>query len=398
MREVALIGVGQLPFRARYVEYDYRELAFLATRNVLADAGISIGEVDSAVYGIYSDLLMRQQTSDCMIHDYLGLRGKPGLRVTSGASTGAYALRAAYCEVASGLSDIVLLLGVQKSADLINPESGHRGEGIMMSESITHDVIWQHRYTPMPPAAWGVILIAHMEKYGGPTPEQIAKVSVKNHRNALVNPNAQLKMELTVEEVLNSRIIAWPTTMYECCLFSEGAAAVILAEAEKAKALCDKPIWIRGVGTCHETAIPDMSEEAIGRTLAISGAARQAYRMAGITSPLEELDVAEVHDLYSGLEILAYEELGFCPLGEGGRLIDEGVVEKEGTLPVNPSGGRVACGHIAGPSEVYSLGEVALQLRGDAGQRQVKISRGKGLVQTVGGPGASLGAVVILER
>lgn len=120
--------------------------------------------------------------------------------------------------------------------------------------------------------------------------------------------------------------------------------------------------------------------------------------MAGITSPLEELDVAEVHDLYSGLEILAYEELGFCPLGEGGRLIDEGVVEKEGTLPVNPSGGRVACGHIAGPSEVYSLGEVALQLREDAGQRQVKISRGKGLVQTIGGPGASLGAVVILER
>ena len=398
MRDVAIIGVGQLPFRARYPEYDYRELSFLAAKVALADAGISIREVDSAVYAIYSDLLMRQQTSDCMVHDYLGLRGKPGLRVTAGASTGAYALRAAYSEVASGLSDIVLLLGVQKSADLINPETGHRGEGVMMSESITHDVTWQLPYTPMPPGAWGVILTAHMEKYGGPTPEQIAKVAVKNHRNAVVNPNAQLRAEFTLEEVLNSRIIAWPTTMYECCLFSEGADAVILAEAQKAKALCQKPVWVKGVGTCHEASIPDMSEEALGRVLAISKAACQAYGMAGITDPLEELDVAEVHDLVSGLEILAYEELGFCPIGEGGRLIDEGVTEKEGRLPVNPSGGRVGCGHIAGPSEVYSIGEVALQLREEAGERQVKINQGRGLVQTVGGPSASLGAVIILQR
>jgi len=398
MRDVAIIGVGELPFRTRYAEYDYRELSFLATREALSDAGINIKSVDSAVYAIYSDMLMRQQSSDCMVHDYLGLRGKSGLRVSAGASTGAYALRAAYADVASGLSDIVLLLGVQKSADLINAETGHRGEGIMMSESITHDVTWQHPYTPMPPAAWGVMLTAHMKKYGGPTLEQIAKVSVKNHRNALDNPNAQLKMELTVEEVLNSRIIAWPSTMYECCLFSEGAAAVILAESKMAQTLCEKPIWIRGVGTCHEVAIPDMSEEMIGRVPAISGAARQAYSMAGITEPLEELDVAELHDLFSGLEILAYEELGFCPVGEGGRLIDEGVVEKEGKLPVNPSGGRIACGHIAGPSEVFSLGEVALQLREDADKRQVKIEKGRGLVQTVGGPAASLGAVVILER
>ncbi len=398
MRRVAIVGIGLLPFKTRYPDKNLMELGFEATRAALQDAGLSIKDVDGAVYGIYSDMLNRQQTSDCFVHDYIGLRGKPGMRITAGASTGNYALRAGFTEVASGMMDVTLVLGVQKSADLINPETQHRGEGIMMSESITHDVVWQHPYTPMPPAAWGVILNAHMHKYGAPTLEQMAKVAVKNHKNALLNPYAQLKLDVTVQEVLDSCIIAWPTTMYGACLFSEGAAAVIIVSEERARQITDKPVWITGVGTCHDAAHPDMSPKNFGRIPSISGAARPAYKMAGITDPLRQFDVIECHDLFAGLEILYYEELGLCKLGEGGRLIDEGVTEMSGDLPVNPSGGRLACGHIAGPSEVYSIGEVALQMRGEAGKRQVKLDNGRGLISTTGGPSASLGAAVILEK
>jgi acetyl-CoA acetyltransferase len=400
LARVGIIGVGQLPFKTRYVDKNYQELAIEAVEGALADAEIAIAEVDSAIYAIYSDLLLRQQTPETMVHEYIGLLGKPALRVTAGASTGTYALRAAYAEVAAGLSEVVLLLGIQKSGDLINPETGHRGEGTMMSESITHDVNWQHPYTPFPPAAWGLILTAHMRRWGTPTPEQIAKVSVKNHRNAFKNPNAQLRLDVAVEDVLNSRLIAWPTTMYEACLFSEGAAAVIVADEEfvRRKRLEGKTVWVTGVGTSHDASSPRIEPELLGRMPAIQQAANRAYRMAGLADPRHALDVIELHDLFAGLEILTYEELGLCAPGEGGDLVDQGVVEMDGDLPVNPSGGRLACGHIAGPSEVSSIGEVALQLRGEAGARQVRLRHGRGLVATVGGQCASLGAVIVLER
>ncbi len=397
-RRAAVVGVGQIPFKTRYIEKNYQELSFEVAKAALDHAKLRKDDIDSAVYAIYSDMLLRQQTSDNMVHDYLGLTGKPSLRVSAGASTGAFGVRAAVAEVMSGLSDIVLVLSVQKSGDLINTANGHRGEGIMMSESITHDVVWQHPYTPFPPAAWGLILNAHMERYGAPTPEQCAKAALKNHQNSHGNPNAQFKYNLTLEDILYSRIIAWPTTMYECCAFAEGAAAVILASEHVASKITDKPIWITGAGTSVEASSPDMLGESYGRLLATKHAADRAYELSGLKRPADELDVLEVHDIFSGLEILQYEELGLCPIGQGGRLLDEGSVHKSGKHPVNPSGGRVACGHIAGPSEVYSVGEVALQLREEAVGRQVPVRKGKGLVSTVGGPAASLGAVLVMDR
>lgn len=397
-REVAVIGVGQLPFKTRYADLNYQELGYEATALALRDAGLGASDLSGAIYAIYSDLLLRQQTPETMIHEYLGLRGKPALRVTAGASTGAYALRVAYAEIASGLADVVLLLGVQKSGDLINPETLHRGEGTMMSESITHDVNWQLPYTPFPPSAWGLVITAHMHRFGAPSLEEIAQVAVKNHDNAFRNPYAQLRLRLSLQDVLRSRLIAWPTTMYEACLFSESASAVILASADAAKAVDREPIWVTGVGTSHDSSSPRIDDAYLGRMPAIETAAKQAYAMANITDPLRQLDVIELHDLVAALEILSYEELGLCSPGQGGRLIADGVTEFGGALPVNPSGGRIACGHIAGPSEVYSIAEVVCQLREEAGDRQVPIRNGRGLVETVGGQCASLGAVVVLER
>jgi acetyl-CoA acetyltransferase len=390
---VAVVGVGQIPFRSRYPDKTLYELAFEAARRAFADAGITARDVDCAVYSVYADLLNRQTTPDVMLQEYLGLNGKSGVRITDGAASSAYAARVGYAEVASGLSDIVLVLGVQKALDVYEPRTGHRPDAALTLESWTLDVTWELPYTVMP---WGLVLTAHMAKYGTPTEEQIAKVAVKNHKNALKNPNAHLHMDVTVDEVLRSRLISWPTTMYEACLYGECAAAVIMASEERARELTAKPIWITGVGSCHHNCNTEMTLDNAGRLWSVWGAGQQAYRQAGITNPLEQLDLIELNDLVAGIEILSYEELGLCPLGEGGRLVDEGVTEMDGQLPVNPSGGRIAAGHIAGVSGVYSIGEVTLQLRGEAGERQVPLRRGRGLVSTLGGAGAGLSAALVL--
>lgn len=396
MRKVAIVGVGQLPFKSRYIDKTYRSLAFEATKKVLSDAGLTPQDIDSVVYAIYCDLMMRQQMPDIYVHDYIGMNGKGSLRISAGAATGGHALRGGFLEVASGMSDVVLVLGVQKGMDFYDFNTKQRGEGLLKGFSISGDVTWLQPVMPGVPAYLASLVNAHVERYGGPTPKQMAKVAVKNHKNALANPIAELKLDLTVEDVLNARIIAWPVTIYECCLYSEGAAALILASEEKAREITKNPIWITGIAT-RDYATHRFEPETWGRLPSVNAAAKAAYAMAGVHDPRKEFDVIELHDLISGVEILAYEELGLCGLGEGGRLVDEGVVEMSGDLPVNPSGGRVACGHVASVSELSSVGDVARQLRGDAGPLQVPIRRGRGLIEDIDGTG-SQADVIILER
>lgn len=393
MRRVGIVGIGQLPFRSRYADKMYTELAFDATTAAVTDAHMSLEDVESVVYSVYSENMMLQGYADAIVHDYLGFSGKLALRVTAGASTGGHALKAAYNEIASGSSDIVLLLGFQK-CELIDLEDMHRGEGFLRVGSTALDILWHAPYTTMVPGTYGLTVAAHIETYGGPTDEEIARVSLKCHNNALLNPFAQLRVQLTLEDILNSRLINWPSTMYECCLYSDGATALVLASEERARELHKVPIWISGVAATAGTTMP----ETDGSIPAIAAAAQRAYRQAGIVDARRELDVAEVHDLISGIEILSYEELGFCGRGEGGTLVRDGTVELTGELPVNVSGGRVAAGHVAGVSGVFSTAEVVRQLRGEAEGRQVRLRSGRGLVQTLGGPAASFAAVAVLER
>jgi acetyl-CoA acetyltransferase len=332
-----------------------------------------------------------------IIHEYLGLQAKPSLRTNAAGAADIASLYTGFCEVASGMSDIVLVLACQKGQDLYCTETRSRGDGFLRGISFALDTTWLQQVVPGTAALMtAALLIPHMEKYGSPTLEQLARVSVKNHRNALVNPEAQLKIELSLEDVLNSRIIAWPTTMYQCCLYSDSAAALIFASEEKAKEITDKPIWISGIAEC---SYPSMrfEESSLGRITGLDIAAHKAYAMAGIKDPANELDVAEIYDLISGVEILSYEELGFCRRGEGGRLVEEGIVEKSGALPVNPTGGRVAAGHVGGVSAAYSAATVVRQLKEEAGPIQVPIRRGKGLVDSMDGYGSICG-VAILER
>lgn len=394
MRKVAIVGLGQLPMKSRYPDKLYTELAFEATKLALEDAGITNRDVDSAIYSIYNESMMLQSMSDAMVHEYLGLKDKRHSRVVAGASTGGHAIKAGFVEVASGYADLTLIVAMQKGSDLIDLELMHRGEGFWAVGPTSLDWIWHSPYTITVPSLFGLTVTAHIDKWGTPTEEQIAKVSVKNHLNAMDNPYAQLKVSLNVEEVLNSRLIAWPSTMYECCLYSEGATTLVLASEDKAKQISKKPIWITGVAATSGSTMP----ETDGSIPSIRSAAQFAYRMAGIKNPLEDFDLMEVCDLLSAIEILSYEELQLCALGEAGKLVDDGVTEKTGKLPVNRSGGRVAAGHVAGVSGVFSAAEVTRQLREEAGDRQVPIRKGRGLVQTLGGPGCAFASVNILER
>ena len=397
MRKVAVVAVGTIPWRSRYDDFTWRALGLQAVKNALQDAYLTVKDIDSAVYSIYCDLMMRQQSPTPLMQDYLGMEGKPCVRVMAGAGGSMYALYTAFSQVASGMADIVLLSAIQKGQDWYSFDTRSRGDGLLKGFSISTNTTWMQPVVPgVPVFLTSNFIIPHMEKYGTPTPQQLGKASVKNHNNALVNPEAQLKIELSVEDVLNSRIIAWPTTMYQCCLYSDCAAALILTSEEKAREITDEPVWISGIAV--STFYPGWQEtDILGRLVAVKEAGRRAYNMAGVQDPLHELDLIELHDLVTGCEILMYEELGLCGVGEGGRLIDDGTVEKDGILPVNPSGGRVAAGHVAGVSGIYSVATVVRQLREQAGAMQVPIRNGRGLVEANCGLNGLVG-VAILER
>lgn len=397
MRKVAVVGIGTVPWQSRNADKTFRALGLQAAKRAFEHAKISKKDVDNVVYSIYCEVMIRQQIPSILMQDYLGFQGLPSLRVEAGAAGEGYALSAAYAQIASGISDITLFVALQKGGDFYDFQTRSRGDGFQNGMAISMDTTWQAPVNAGVPA-WLTIfcLVPHMEKYGGPTPEQLAKVSVKNYNNAYTNPEAQLHQKVTVDDVLNSRIFAWPTTTRMCCLISDGACAMILASEEKAKEITDKPIWITGIAT-SSYAIHRAQAHTIGRMPGTQIAAQRAYKMAEIKKPIDELDLIQVHDLITGTEILAYEELGLCELGGGGRLVEEGIVERDGKVPANVDGGRVACGHVGGVSGAYGVCEIVRQLREEAGDRQIRIKSGRGLMQCIEGQ-ASMSGVTILER
>jgi len=397
VRKVAIVGIGTVPWQMRNADKTFRALALQVAKKAFEHARLPRSAVDHVVYSIYCETMLRQQIPSILLQDYLGFQGLSSLRVEAGAATEGYALAAAYAQVAAGLSDITLVVAVQKGGDFYDFETRSRGDGFQNGLAISMDTTWLQPVMPgVPPMLTTFCLAPHIERYGGPTPEQLAMVSVKNYDNAYRNPEAQLHQKVTVDDVLNSRIIAWPTTTRMCCLYSDGACAMILASEERAREITDKPIWISGIAT-SSYAIHRAEAGSIGRMMGTHIAAGRAYKMAGVTKPSEEIDLAQVHDLITGTEIMAYEELGLCGLGEGGRLVEEGIVAPDGKIPVNTDGGRIACGHVGGVSGAYGACEIVRQLREEAGDRQVRIRNGRGVMQCIEGH-ASLSAVAVLER
>ncbi|MFX0074188.1 MAG: thiolase family protein [Candidatus Hermodarchaeota archaeon] len=411
MRKVAIIGVGITTFRARYLDKTYFELAYDATKLALEDANkngaeINHNNLESAVYGIYNELFERQFMPDIFTNSYLGMNNKPGTRVATGGATGGYTVRMAYAEVASGLSDLCLCIGLEKCNDCYDEQTGVTTPEVLNAIAYSADMTYEYPMGMMAASSYVSMVNAHYEEFGNPTEEQMAYVSVKNHGNAILNPKAQSPMQVTVEDVMNSRIICYPFKMLDCCLYSEASAALILASEEKVKELgVEKPIWITGVDAANTDCFIG-NREQMGRLYSNIYAAKAAYKMAGLdyNNIKQQIDLAELHDAFSGQEVISYEELGFVPFGDGGPWIEKSFEKPgegpwlEGELPCCPSGGLIGCGHAVGATGIMSTGEAALQLRGDAGKHQVTITKGRAISHSIGGPGAAYAAVIVMAN
>lgn len=396
MRKVAIVGIGTTKFKARWIDKTYFELAYDAAKSAMEDAGIDRERIDCVVYGIYNDFFARQYQPDAFVHDYIGMGLKPMVRVNSGGATGGSALRIGYSEVASGLYDVCLVLGVEKCNDCYNYEVRTTTPEVLRAILYTADMTYDNPTGRTAASGFALAVVAHQEKYGNPTEEQMAKVSVKNHFNATRNPVAQSPQIITVEDVLNSRRIVGPFKFYDNCLYSEGASAVILASEGVAREITDKPVWITGVGASTDWVMPGNRPD-IYTFESSRVAARKAYAMAGIKDPINDLDLAELHDAFTGTEIMAYEDCFFCEEGKGGSLVDDGTVMPDGRLPVNLSGGLIGCGHAVGATGIMQTCEIVTHLRGEAGERQIKDAR-RGLIQSIGGTLCTWTVCLILER
>ena len=359
MRKVAVVGVGHGKFGKRK-DATLRELAYEAVIPALEDAGITQEDVGAAVVAIAGEEFAGQGAPSALVGDYTGIQPRPVFRVESACASGTAAIKAAYGMVSSGLHDIVMAIGVEK----MNAVSSVRATELMARAG---DTRWEYPFGVSFPGFYALFATRHMHEYGT-TKEQLAMVGVKNHHYGAMNPVAHLPKEVPLEEAVNAMIIAWPLGLYDCCLISDGGAAAILMSEEKAREYTDTPVWIKGIGSGSDTML--VAERPSLTSLSGAKSAGQiAYRMAGIEP--KDVDVAEVHDCFTIAEIMAYEDLGFCKPGEGGKFIEEEQSYIGGQTPVNVDGGLKSKGHPIGATGVSQCVELAKQLRGECDRRQV---------------------------
>ncbi len=383
MRDVAVIGVGITKWGEIWKQ-SLRDIFVESALLALDDAGVE--HIDSMYVGSMSPgLFVGQEHIAALLSDYLGQKNIPAARVESACASGGLAVRMGWMEVASGLSDVVLVSGVEKMTDV-------SGDQATFALGTAADQEYEGYHGLTFPALYALIARAHMEKYGT-TREQLAMVAVKNHSNGSKNPNAQFPFKITVEQVINSVKVSDPLNILDCSPITDGAAAAILVPAEMARKM-GKPV-IKIIGSGHATDSMALAQRKdITWLEATCLAGRRAFAMAGKTP--EDIDILEVHDCFTIAEICVTEALGFVPKGQGGKAVEAGETALEGRIPVNTSGGLKSKGHPVGATGVAQVLEVVEQLRGEAGERQVKDPR-VGMTQNMGGSGAST-VCHILER
>ncbi|MCK4233406.1 thiolase domain-containing protein [candidate division WOR-3 bacterium] len=373
MREVGIIGVGMTRFKEHW-DSSLRDLFVEAALKALDDAKVPM--IDSIYVGsMSSGLFVEQEHIGPMFAEYLGVKNVPAIRVESACASGALAFRLGYIEVASGLSDIVLVSGVEKMTDCEDPTS---------ALAAAADVECEAFFGATFPALYALIAKAHMDRYGT-TREQLAAVSVKNHKNGLKNPDAQFQREISLDAVLNSVMIADPLTILQCSPISDGAAAIILGPLDMVRKMTDKVVKITGSGVATDT-IALHSRKDVTSLDAVKLSAERAYKMAN-RKP-KDINVCEVHDCFSIAELVTIEELGFVEKGKSGQFVVEGNTEIDGKIPINTSGGLKSKGHPVGATGIAQIIEIHKQLTGNAGERQVKDAK-IGMAQNMGGTGAS---------
>jgi acetyl-CoA C-acetyltransferase len=309
--------------------------------------------------------------------DWAGLLNIPSTRTEAACASSGVALRSGIYAVLSGLADIVLVGGVEK---MTHRSTAEVTEYLAMAS----DYPFEQWHGITFPGLYALMATAHMHRYGT-TEAQLAEVAVKNHYNGTLNPKAHMQKEITLEKALASRPVATPLKLYDCSLITDGASCSILTKPELAQRFTDQPVHIIGTGQASDT-IGLYERESLTSLQAAKLAAKTAYKMAATTP--DAVDVAEVHDCFTIAELIAYEDLGFCQAGEGGKLSETGQTRLNGRLPVNTSGGLKAKGHPVGATGTAQAYEIYLQLTGQADQRQVRNAK-LGLTHNVGGSGAT---------
>ncbi len=384
MRGVAIIGVGSTPF-GRLEGKGPVELAVSACREALADSRVAREKIQAFYLGNFvGERLANQGALAGMVANRLGLTGIPATKVEGACASGGIAFRHGVLGIALALYDFVLVAGVEKMTASATAE-------VTAALATAGDEEAEMRTGLTFPGAFAIITREHMARYGT-TREQIGLVSVKNHGLGEANPKAQFRKSVTLDEVLNSRLIADPLRLYDCPPISDGAAAAVLCPAEWAPDFHGKPIRVLGHG--HATGPATLWEmEDITSFPATIKAAREAYLMAEVTPG--DVRVAEVHDCFTTAEIIATEDLSFFPKGKGGPAVEEGQTGLDGKVAVNPSGGLIAKGHPVGATGCAQIYEIVTQLRGDAANqvRNCEI----GLAHNLGGAGV-VSTVTILGR
>jgi acetyl-CoA C-acetyltransferase len=315
-----------------------------------------------------------------VIAEYCGLTGAGLVRCEAACASGSAATFTAYSAIASGQIDSALVVGAEKMKQIDTPT-------VLEMIGRAGHYMWEFENFGMTfPAYYALHAIQHMTKYGT-TEEDLALVAVKNHKYGAMNPLAQFQQEITVEQVLDSNLVAWPLKLYDCCPITDGSAALVLASEEKVKKLgVEAPVWIEAMGYSSDTANLSKRDNYVGLEASVK-AAKMAYKLAGIDP--EDVDVATVHDCFTIAEIMAYEDLGFCGKGEGACMIREGETEVGGRIPVNVDGGLKAKGHPIGATGVSMLAELTKQLREEVetAGRQVPMKNYTALAHNTGGTG-----------
>lgn len=373
MARVGVIGIGHGRF-GRRSDATVQELAFEAFRTAMDDAGVSREELDASIVAAVPEY-HKQRSVAGVVQEYLDLNPKPTWLCEAACASGSAAIRTAWMGIKSGLHQVVAVIGCQKMTELSTPE-------ILALMGRVGEVQWESVFGTTFPGYYAMFANRHMHEYGT-THEQLLKVAVKNHHYGAMNPNALFQKEITMEKALASDTVASPLCVYDCCANADGAACLILATEERAKALCDRPVWLDGLGAATASMSVLRRPNLTGLTSA-QEAARQAYAQAGVTP--RDIKVAQVHDCFTIAEIMAYEDLGFCEQGRGGHFIDEKRSYLGGQVAVNVDGGLKAKGHPIGATGVSMTYEIVRQLRGDCGPRQAP-DADVGLTHNVGGIG-----------
>lgn len=334
-------------------------------------------DVEALFVGHMSESYEHQGHTGPTLADWAGLTPSAAVRTEGACASSGVALRLGIMSVLSGLYNVVMVGGVEKMTHRTTAEAT---EFLAMASDYPFEQ-WNGMTFP---GLFALMATAHMHKYGT-TERHLALVAVKNHKHGALNPKAHMQKEVTLEQALASRVVAWPLKLFDCSLITDGASCVVLTKPELAQKFTDTPVHVLGSGQASDS-IGLYEREELASLRAARLAAKQAYDMAGVKP--DDIDVAEVHDCFTIAEIIAYEDLGFCKLGDGGKLVEEGVTTLGSRLPVNTSGGLKSKGHPVGATGTAQAYELFLQLTGQAEKRQVDDAE-IGLAHNVGGSGAT---------